>query len=95
MRLTQIETGASPSLSRDANYLGQSTVGAGALIIVFAAAIIGVGGDSALKVAIEEQVSPSGALFSALCVVPVAAVAMAGYLAPRIIGSAKVERRRS
>jgi hypothetical protein len=96
MRLTQIETGISPALSSGGgNCLGQSIIGAGALVVVFAAAIIAVGGDSSLKLAVEEQVSPSGALFNALCVVPALAVAIAGYLAPRIFGHREVALRRS
>jgi hypothetical protein len=83
MRLTQIETGLPPSVSVGGiSDLGRSILGIAVLVIAFAAAIVGVGGSAALTGAIRDQLSPSGAAFSALCVAPVLAVMAAGYLTP-------------
>lgn len=80
-RLARIETGRAPRHSSHAPAsLAWSLFGIGVLVALLASAIAGVGGDGALVAAIRAQLSPAGAEYGALCVVPLLGLAAIGSI---------------
>jgi hypothetical protein len=74
-RISRLETGRAPVLaSADASSLVMSALGAGSYLLLFIAAVVGLGGTSALARGLVDELSTAGALLGVLCVAPIVAV---------------------
>jgi hypothetical protein len=75
-RISRLETGRAPALtSAGIPSLFTSALGAGSFLLLFIAAVVGLGGTSALAGAAADELSTGGALLGALCGAPIVAVA--------------------
>lgn len=73
-RISRLETGQEPALAPvGMSSVLASTLGASSFLLLFAAAVLGVGGTTALADAVAHELSIGGALFAALCLGPIAA----------------------
>lgn len=73
-RISRLETGREPALvPLDISSVLVSTLGAFSFLLMFAAAVLGVGGTPALADAVAHELGIGGALFGALCIGPIAA----------------------
>jgi len=71
-RISCLETGRAPTLiSVGISSLFTSAIGAGSFLLLFIAAVVGLGGTSALSGVAADELSPGGVLLSALCVAPI------------------------
>lgn len=78
-RISRLETGKAPALaSVGIQSLLSSTLGVFSFLLLLAAAVVGLGGTSALAGMVADELSASGTLLGALCAAPVVAVAL-GY----------------
>jgi Zn-dependent protease with chaperone function len=74
-RISRLEAGQAPALaSAGIQSLFMSALGACSFLLLFVAAVAGLGGTSALARVAADELSPGGALLGALCVVPIVAV---------------------
>lgn len=74
-RLSRLETGRAPVLaSAGLPGLFASALGACSFLLLFIAAVVGLGGTSALAHVVADELSAGGALFGAICVAPVVAM---------------------
>lgn len=75
-RISRLETGREPALaSADIPSLFVSALGACSFVLLFSAAVVGLGGTSALAGAAAGELNIDGALIGALCVAPIVVVA--------------------
>jgi Zn-dependent protease with chaperone function len=73
-RISRLETGRAPVLaSAGLPSLFASALGACSFLLLFIAAVVGLGGTSALARVVADELSAGGALLGALCVAPVVA----------------------
>jgi beta-lactamase regulating signal transducer with metallopeptidase domain len=71
-RISRLETGRAPALASAAiPTLFISMLGACSFVLLFSAAVVGLGGTSALAGAATDELSINGALLGALCVAPI------------------------
>ena len=83
-RISRLETGRMPMLAIASSVsLAWSALGASAFLFVFLSAMIGVGGTSALVRVAAYELSPTGFFLDALCVAPLAAVALSYWRVAR------------
>ncbi len=76
-RVSRLENGRMPTLAvASSSSLAWSALGASAFLFVFLAAMIGLGGTSALARAAAYELSATGLYLDALCVAPLAAAAL-------------------
>jgi hypothetical protein len=74
-RISRLETGRAPALtSIGIPSLFTSALGAGSFLLLFIAAVAGLGGTSALAGMAADELSTGGALLDALCGAPIVAV---------------------
>jgi hypothetical protein len=74
-RIYRLETGRAPSLTfAGISSLFASALGIGSFLLLFIAAVIGLGGTSALAGLAADELSAAGAVLGALCVVPLVVV---------------------
>jgi Zn-dependent protease with chaperone function len=74
-RISRLETGQAPALgSVGVSSLLTSALGVGSWLLLFAAAVAGLGGSSALVDLAVTELSPGGALLGIVCVAPLVAV---------------------
>jgi hypothetical protein len=74
-RISRLETGRAPALaSVGIPSLFTSALGAGSFLLLFIAAVFGLGGTSALAGMAADELSASGTLLGALCATPVITV---------------------
>jgi Zn-dependent protease with chaperone function len=79
-RVSRLETGQAPALaSAGAPSLLASALGAGSFLLLFIAAVVGLGGRSTLAGVAADELGTGGALLGALCVAPIVAVAGSIY----------------
>jgi Zn-dependent protease with chaperone function len=79
-RVFCLETGQAPPLAVPSfSNLAWSALGAGTFVAVFVAAVIGIGGSTALASALADELSASSTLFGALCLAPVVGVAALAF----------------
>ncbi|MCW2988043.1 MAG: hypothetical protein JWM24_981 [Solirubrobacterales bacterium] len=75
-RISRLETGQAPALTPvGIPSLFTSALGAGSFLLLFIAAVVGLGGTSALAGVAADELSTGGVLLGALCVAPIDAVA--------------------
>jgi len=79
-RISRLETGEAPALaSVGLQGLLMSALGACSFLLLLIAAVVGLGGTSALASMAADELSASGTLLGALCAAPVIAVVGLGY----------------
>jgi Zn-dependent protease with chaperone function len=79
-RISRLETGQAPALaSADIRSLFTSALGAATFLLLFIAAVVGLGGRSALARVAADELSTGGALLGALCVAPIVVVGGLAY----------------
>jgi hypothetical protein len=79
-RISRLETGQAPALaSADIRSLFTSALGAASFLLLFIAAVVGLGGRSALAHVAADELSAGGALLGALCVAPVVVIGGLAY----------------
>jgi Zn-dependent protease with chaperone function len=79
-RISRLETGQAPALApAGLPSLLTSALGAGSFLLLFVAAVSGLGGPSALAGVAADQLSAGGARLGVSCVAPVAAVVGLSY----------------
>jgi hypothetical protein len=79
-RISRLETGRAPALARvGVQGLLTSALGALSFFLLLIAAVVGLGGTSALASMVADELSASGALLGVLCVAPVVALVGLAY----------------
>ncbi|HEV7482133.1 MAG TPA: M56 family metallopeptidase [Solirubrobacterales bacterium] len=79
-RISRLETGRAPALAPvGIPSLFTSALGAASFLLLFIAAVVGLGGTSALAGMAADELSASGTLLGALCAAPVIAVGGLAY----------------
>jgi hypothetical protein len=79
-RLSRLETGQAPELaSADIPSLFTSALGATSFLLLFIAAVAGLGGTSALAQIAADELGTGGALLGALCVAPIVVIGGLAY----------------
>lgn len=77
-RVARLETGRSPRLPVDRNWIA-STLGTAAFALLFVAAVAGIGGPTALAGIATDELNPGGILLGALCLLPIVGAAALAY----------------
>jgi hypothetical protein len=79
-RISRLETGRAPALARiGVQGLLASALGALSFLLLLIAAVVGLGGTSALASMAADELSASGTLLGALCAAPVVALVGLAY----------------
>jgi Zn-dependent protease with chaperone function len=79
-RISRLETGRAPTLARvGVQGLLMSALGALSFLLLLIAAVVGLGGTSALASMVADEISASGTLLGVLCAAPVVALVGLAY----------------